>query len=179
MKENNHMADEEKSDNEQKKDEKPKGGGKKLLIIGLLSGLILGGGGAAGFFIMQPSEADEDAIEEIVEEVEPAPVLPDYRYVDIERLQLPNIYNGRVLNYVSMNVSMEVIGEQDKMLLEKTVLIIRDSLIRYYSENSIGRKDSPRIADFEGLSEKIKEFANNEVHKEIVERVIVNESRAL
>ena len=173
------MADEENTDGNQEEGEKPKAGSKKLLIIGLLSGFILGGGGAVGFFIMQPSETDEDTIEEIVEEVEPAPVLPDYQYVDIERLQLPNIYNGRVLNYISMNVSMEVIGEQDKMILEKTVLIIRDSLIRYYSENPIGREDSPRIADFEGLSEKIKEFANNEVHKEIVERVIVNESRAL
>ena len=173
------MADEENTDESQKEEEKPKGGSKKLLIIGLLSGLILGGGGAVGFFIMQPSETDEDPIEEIVEEVEVAPVLPDYQYVDIERLQLPNIYKGRVLNYVSMNVSMEVIGEQNKMLLEKTVLIIRDSLIRYYSENSIGREDSPRIADFDGLSQKIREFANNEVHKEIVERVIVSESRSL
>ncbi|MBT5187726.1 MAG: hypothetical protein HOH19_12470 [Kordiimonadaceae bacterium] len=171
------MADEETKEDDVI-EENPKGGSKKLLIVGVLLGLLIGGGAAAGYFIMMPSDAvDEEVVAEV--EPEPEPVLPDYQYAAIERLQLPNIYQGRILNYVMMNISMEVIGEKDKLLVEKNVLIIRDALIRYYSENPLGREDNRAIADFTSLSQKIKELANQEAHKEVVQRVIISQSRAI
>ena len=171
------MADEEEKKEEGAEEEKPQGGCKKLLIIGLLAGLIFGGGGAAGYFIMMPS--DEGHEETAEAEPEPEVVLPDYQYAEINRLQSPNIYNGRILNYVLMNISMEVIGEPDKLLVERNILIIRDALIRFYSENPLGREDNRTIADFTSLSQKIKELANHEAHKEAVQRVIISQSRAI
>ncbi|MEZ5757164.1 MAG: hypothetical protein R3D86_02970 [Emcibacteraceae bacterium] len=168
------MADEEVQQNNEQ--EKTNNGSKKLLILGLVAGLIVGGGSAAGFFIMQPHETAQDVQEEkIVEEKEPE--LPDYQYARMERLQLPLFYDGKILNYALMDVSIEVVGNKDKMLVVKNILIFRDALLRYYSVNSVGRDDNPRIVDFDKLSEKIKGFVDDELNKEIVSRVVITQSR--
>lgn len=166
------MSDEENNENEE---EKPKTS-KKLLFVGLLLGLLLGGGAAAGFFIMQAGDDTEEHVEEVVEEVEPE--LPDYQYARMDKLSLPVFYKGRVLNYAVMNVSFETIGTEDKMVVVKNVIIIRDTLLRHYSVNSIGREDNPAVVDYDSLTEKIKEFANKEIGKEIVTRVVISESRS-
>ncbi len=176
------MADEEEKEEENKEEEtqedKPKGGGKKLLIIGLVAGLMVGGGAAAGYFIMMPSpEAEIEHVEEVVVE-EIVPELPDYQYARMDRLQLPLFYKGRILNYSVMDVSLETIGATDKMLVVKNILIIRDALLRFYSVNSVGREDNPNIVDFDKLSAKILEFANQEAHKDVVKRVVISESRS-
>lgn len=166
------MAEEEKDTNEE--DKKSSGGSKKLLIVGLLAGLLVGGGGAAGFFIMQSGDEPEP-VEIVVEEK--GPELPDYQYARIEKLNLPLFYKGRVLNYAVMNVSLETIGNDDKLLVVKNVIIIKDALLRYFSVNPVGREDNPRIVDFDRLSAKVKEVANQEIGREIVKRVVISESR--
>jgi len=169
------MADEEKPEEENSQEEKLKGS-KKLLIIGLVAGLLVGGGGAAGYFIIMLGGEEIEVLEEIVEK--PAEELPDYQYARMDRLQLPLIYKGRVLNYTIMDVSMETIGNEDKMLVVKNALVVRDVLLRHYSVNSVGREDKPRIVDFDKLFEKIKEFTNAEAHRNIVTRVVIRESRS-
>ena len=169
------MADEEE---QQKNDEdKPKGSNKKILVIGLIAGLVFGGGGAAaGFFVLQSNDTGTEVREEkIVEEKKPD--LPDYQYARLDRLQLPLFYNGRILNYAIMDVSIEVIGNKDKMLVVKNILIIRDALLRYFSINPVGREDNPNIVDFNKLSEKIKQLVDEEAQEEIVTRVVITESR--
>lgn len=170
------MADEEKTEGSEPQQE-AKGGGKKLLIVGLLVGLVFGGGGAAGYFILQPGGDGVEHAEEVVVE-EKKPELPDYQYARIDRLQLPVFYKGRILNYAVMDVSMEVIGREDKMIAVKNILIVRDALLRHYSVNSVGREDNPRIVDFDNLSDKITEFANAEAKQEIINRVVISESRS-
>ena len=170
------MADEEKKDDEGAEEEKPTGS-KKLLIIGLLAGLLVGGGGAAGFFIMMPGDGEVEVVEEVAEE-EPEEELPDYQYARLDRLQIPVLYKDRVLNYTIMDVSIETIGNDDKLLVVKNILVVRDALLRFYSVNSVGREDNPRVVDFDKLSEKIKELSNAEAHKDIVTRVIISESRS-
>lgn len=155
-------------------EEKSSGGGKKLLIVGLLAGLLVGGGAAAGFFIMQGGSEAHDEVEEVVEEI--IAELPDYQYARMDRLNLPLFYKGRVLNYSVMNVSMETIGDDDKQLVEKNTIIIRDALLRYYSINTVGREDNPRIVDFDKLTAKIKELVNAEIGREIVTRVVISEN---
>lgn len=176
------MADEEKKEDEKNEGEKPKGGSKKLLIIGLIAGLVVGGGAAAGYFIMMPSpnaeieHVNEEIVEEIIEEI--VPELPDYQYARMDRLQLPLFYKGRILKYAVMDVSLETIGNGDKMLVVRNILIIRDALLRFYSINSVGRKDNPNIVDFDKLSTKILELANQEAHKDVVKRVVISQSRS-
>ncbi len=168
------MADEEEKQ-EETTEEKPKGS-KKLLIVGLFLGLLVGGGGAAGFFIMQSGDASAGAPKEVV--VEQKPELPDFQYARMDQLKLPVLYNGRVLNYAVMNVNMEVIGNDDKMLAVKNVIIIRDALLRHYSVNSVGRDDNPRIVDYDKLSDKIIEIANAEAQRDLVKRVVISESHS-
>lgn len=167
------MAEEE--NNQEEQIEKPKGSGKKLLIVGLLMGLMVGGGGAAGYFIMKSGPAE---VEEAVVVVEKTPELPDFQYAKMEGLQLPVFYNGRVLNYAVMDVSLEVIGNDDKLQVVRNNFLVRDTLLRYFSVNSVGREDNPSIVDYDKLSEKIKEYANAEAEREIVKRVVINQSRS-
>ena len=168
------MAEEEKDVNDESA--KPSGGGKKLLIIGLIAGLFVGGGAAAGFFIMQAgSDKKSEVVEEVVEEKEPE--LPDFQYARMDRLNLPLFYKGRVLNYAVTNVSLETIGNDDKMIVVKNVIIIKDALLRYFSVNPVGRDDNPRIVDFDKLTTKVKEVANQEIGREIVTRFVISESR--
>lgn len=169
------MADKEEIEKKDQEVVEKKDGSKKLLIIGLLLGLFLGAGGVAGFFMTKSSAPDEVVIEEVVEK---APELPDYQYARMEKLKLPLFYEGRILNYAVMDVSMEVIGNDNKMRLVKNVIIIRDALLRHFSVNSVGRDDNPRIVDYDKLSQKIMEFANNEMHSDLVTRVVVSESRS-
>lgn len=165
----------EEVDNNEEQNEKPKGS-NKLLIIGLLAGLLVGGGGAAGFFIMQSGSAEAEPVVSGQEEVKPQ--LPDYQYARMEGLQLPLFYKGRVLSYAVMDVSLEVIGNDDKLQVIKNNVLVRDSLLRHFSVNSVGREDNPNIVDYDKLSEKIKEFANAEAEREIVKRVAINQSRS-
>lgn len=123
-----------------------------------------------------PGGEEIEVVEDVVEE--PVEELPDYQYARMDRLQLPVFYKGRVLNYTIMDVSIETIGNEDKMLVVKNVLVVRDALLRHYSVNSVGREDNPRIVDFDKLSEKIMEFANVEAHRDIVTRVVISESRS-
>lgn len=168
------MAEEEKDTNED--GAKPSGGSKKLLVIGLIAGLLVGGGGAAGYFIMQPSnDANHEAAAEEV--VEKAPELPDFQYARIDKLNLPLFYKGRVLNYAVTSVSLETIGNDDKLIVVKNIIIIKDALLRYFSINAVGREDNPRIVDFDKLASKIKEVANQEIGREIVTRVVISETR--
>ncbi len=167
------MADE--VDNDEEKNEKPKAS-KKLLIIGLLAGLLVGGGGAAGFFIIQSGSAEAEPVGSVQKEVKPQ--LPDYQYARMEGLQLPLFYKGKVLSYAVMDVSLEVIGNDDKLQVVKNNVLVRDSLLRYFSVNPVGRDDNPNIVDYDKLSEKIKEFANAEARREIVKRVAINQSRS-
>ena len=164
------MAEEETNNDDV--EEKPSGGGKKLLIIGLLVGLLIGGGAAAAFFITQSGSESTEV--EVVEEK--APELPDYQYARMDKLNLPLFSNGRILNYSLMNVSLETIGIDDKTLVERNTISIRDGLLRYYSVNSIGREDNPRIVDFDRLSEKIKEVTNAEIGRDVVTRVVISEN---
>ncbi len=168
------MADEEKI--EEGGEENPKsGGGKKLLIIGLLAGLVVGGGGAAGFFLMQPAPAEAEPVAEVAIA---EPKKPDYQFARMDGLQLPVFYNGRVLNYAVMDVSLEVIGNDDKMEVVKNGVVVRDALIRHFSVNSVARDDNPNVVDYDKLSEKIKEFANAESNREIVKRVVISQARS-
>ncbi len=167
------MAEEEQS--EEVTDEKPKGGGKKLLVVGLLAGLVVGGGGAAGFFIMQSDTAEAEPVTEAVVK---EPKRPDYQFARMDGLQLPVFHNGRVLNYAVMDVSLEVIGNDDKMEVVRNGVVVRDALIRYFSVNSVGREDNPSVVDYDKLSEKIKEYANGEANREVVKRVVIGQSRS-
>ncbi|MDG1707635.1 MAG: hypothetical protein P8H03_02680 [Emcibacteraceae bacterium] len=165
----------EEDENDDTVEEKSSGGGKKFLIVGLLGGLLLGGGAAAGYFITQADnkEAEETEVVEVK-----APELPDFQYARMDKLNLPLFYKGRILNYSVMNVSMETLGNDDKLLVVRNVIIIRDALLRYYSVNSIGREDNPRIVDFDRLSTKIKDVANAEIGREIITRVVISENRS-
>lgn len=169
------MADKQEKPEEKPEEEKPKAS-KKLLIIGLLLGLLIGGGGGAGAFFMlggppqtggEAKDIDEEVHEEVVEEQ------IQYSYAKIERLNIPMISNNRVLGTMSLELSLEVDGDENKMKLVRALPEIRDSMLRHYSEIAIGKPDNPKTIDYPRLKKTIKDICNKILHEDVVTRVMV------
>lgn len=162
------MAEEETTEN------KPKGGGKKLLIIGLLAGLIVGGGGGYGAFMMLGGAEKAEAPKPVVVEKKPK---SDPYFIKIEKMNIPLVHNNRVMANIVMDFSMEVDGNDNKMLVVRNLPEIRDAMLRYYSVNPVGKKDNPRNVDYPELKKTLKRISNEVLHKNLIKRVMVVQMR--
>lgn len=164
------------ADEEDEVIEKPKSGSKKLLIIGLIVGLLLGAGGGFGAFMMLGDSEEEEAHEEeenvIVEEPKTDPF-----FVKIERMTLPLVYKNRILGHVMINFSMEVDGNENKMIVINNLPVIRDAMLRHFSDTSIGKDGSPRSVDYPRLKKTLMEISNKVLHDPLVLRVVVVQAR--
>lgn len=165
------MAD--KSDENPEK-EKPKGGSKKLLIIGLIVGLLLGGGAAFGALTMM--KADEGGhVEEDVVVVEEHQIDP--QYVKVEHMTIPLIHNNRVFGNATIDFSMKVDGIDNKIIVVQNLPEIRDAMLRHFSSNPIGRKDSPRSIDYILLTDTLLKISNDILHTPLVLQAMVVQVR--
>lgn len=175
------MAEEDQTeDTEEGGEEKPKGS-KKLLLIGLLVGLLLGGGGGAGaFFFLGGSE--EEAVleeEELPEEVVVEEPTIDSQYVKIEQFTVPNIHNNRVIGHTVLHLSLEVDGVENKLLVVRSLPIIRDKMLRFISKTPVNMADNPYKINFPLLKKKFQEFTLEVTHKDVILRVLVVEARRM
>jgi len=166
------MADEE----EKKADGEKKGGSKKLLIIGLFLGLLLGGGGGFGAFMMlsggDKHEAAPPEEKPVVEEAK-----EKLSFAKLEGVTLPIIYKNRVLGNVMIDFSLEVEGDDHKMIVIHNLPEIRDAMLRHYSDIPIGKDGSPQSIDYLQLKDTLKEISNKIVHGPMVKRVMIVQAR--
>jgi flagellar FliL protein len=79
---------------------------KKILLLLFVVLLLAGGGGGYYYFFVMA------AGDEIAEEPPPPP--PDFRFVEMDNLQIPVIRGGAVVNYVILSVSLETIGPENE-----------------------------------------------------------------
>ncbi|MCK5424228.1 MAG: hypothetical protein KAI89_02570 [Emcibacter sp.] len=174
------MADGEVEKEIETEEEAPKSGSKKLLIIGLIVGLLLGAGGGFGAFMMlgggdEEIHDEEDPLEEeFVVEEEPK---TDPFFVKIERMTLPLIYNKRSLGNVMIDFSMEVDGNENKMIVINNLPEIRDAMLRHFSYTPIGKDGSPRSVDYLRLKKTLMDISNKVLHDPLVLRVMVVQAR--
>ncbi len=168
------MADED--DEIETEEEKPKSGSKKLLIIGLFIGLLLGGGGGFGAYMMlaggNKPEVHEEEVAVIVKEPKTDPF-----FVKVDRMTLPLIHKNRVLGNVVIDFSMEVDGNDNKMMVIRYLPEIRDAMLRHFSVTPIGKTDSPRNIDYPRLKKTLKDISNNVLDDPLVMRVMVVQAR--
>ena len=167
------MADKDE-DKDNSPAEKTKGGGKKLLILGLLLGLLLGGG-AAAFFLLSGGDASEKSAEEVVVKDQKPKI--DAQFVKVERMNIPLVSKGRVLGNLTVDFSMEVDGNENKLLVVRNLPEIRDAMLRHFSEESIGKPDNPRSVDYPRLKETLKDISNRILHDPLILRVMVVQVR--
>lgn len=167
------MADEDKAETEE---EKPESGSKKLLIIGLLVGLLLGGGGGVGAFMMLAG-GEEEA--EVLEEEVPVVTVPetDPHFVKIDRMTLPLVHKNRILGNVMIDFSMEVDGNDNKMVVIRNLPEIRDAMLRHFSVTPIGKEGSPRNVDYPRLKKTLEDISNEVLHDPLVLRVMIVQAR--
>lgn len=166
------MADEDVTETEE---EKPAKGSKKLLIIGLLLGLLLGGGGGVGALMMIGGDGTESHEEEIVVE-EPK---TDPQFVKVEHMTIPLVHNNRVLGNMTIDFSMEVDGDDNKVRVINSLPEIRDAMLRHYSDAPLGKADSPRKVDYIRLKKTLMDISNKVLHDPLVLRVMVVQVRQL
>lgn len=165
---------------DQGQDEKAKsGGGKKLLIIGLVAGLVLGGGGAAGYFLFAGGDepAPEEAVPAEVEEEVEAPT--ETSFIKLDQLSAPLVSDGRVLGYVLLNLSIEVEGSDNELLVAQRLPALKAAFLRDVTETPIGKPDQPMMIDYDSLTKRLKSVANRELGANVVHRVLVTQSTRL
>lgn len=172
-----NMTEEETQENtdDATVEEKPKSSGKKNLIIGILVGLLLGGAGGVGAIIMMSDgEAPEEHQEEIVKKEEPK---IDAHFVKMERVNIPLVSQQRVLGNLIADFSIKVDGNDNKMEVIRNLPEIRDAMLRHFSENSIGKAESPGSIDYPKLKESIKDISNKTLKEALVLDVMVVQVR--
>lgn len=166
------MADEEDVETEE---EKPKSGSKKLMIIGLIVGLLLGAGGGFGAFIMLGGGEAEEPHEEEVIVVEEPRTIPFF--VKVDRMTLPLVYKNRILGNVMIEFSLEVDGNENKMVVVSYLPKIRDAMLRHFSDTSIGKTGNPRSVDYPRLKKTLKDISNEVLHDPLVMEVVIVQAR--
>ena len=169
------MADNNGAENEQAA--KP-GGGRKFLVIGLVLGLLIGGAGAGGYFLFMGGE-EENAntpatAEQAVPEKETKPIKT--AFVKLDRLSAPLVSNGRVVGYVLLDLSLEVIGSENEVRVAQRLPALKASFLREVTTTPIGKPDQPMIIDYESLTARLTEVANRELDEELILRVLVTQS---
>ncbi|MCF8474486.1 MAG: hypothetical protein K9G26_07305 [Emcibacter sp.] len=155
--------------------EKPKSGGKKLLIIGLLVGLLIGGGGGVGAFMMMKKSENHETVhveEPIKEEPKTNP-----QFVKVERLTIPITHNNRVLGNITADFSMEVDGDENKMIVIRNLPEIRDNMLRHFSVTAVGKDNHPKSIDYDKLKQTLLDISNDVLHEPIVLKVMVVQIR--
>lgn len=168
------MSTEEKPESEDAS-EQPKSGGKKLLIIGLVAGILIGGGAGAGAFFMMGNSANEEVFVE-PEPVVHEPVIEPF-FVKLERVTLPIIHNDRTLGSLTVEFSLEVGSNEDKMMVIRNLPEIRDAMLRHYSVTPIGKASSPKSIDYDRLKKTLKDISNNILQHPVVTKVMVVQVR--
>ncbi|WP_138379897.1 flagellar basal body-associated FliL family protein [Luteithermobacter gelatinilyticus] len=152
-------------------------GGKKFLIVGLLAGLVIGGAAGGAAFLFLGAETGGMAPGAAQEKKDP-PKPKDIHYVKMERFTAPLVHKGRVLNYVVMDLSIEVESNENKLLVVRNLPLIRSALLQSVSETPIGRKDNPYMVDYQAFSDRMKKISNEVIGKTAVNKVLVVEVRA-
>ncbi len=158
---------------------------KKLLIIGLVLGLALGGGGAAAVFLTKgdaPAEGkdgehvgnDADGDPEAVE----TPVV-ETAFVKLDRLSAPFVYQGRILGYVLLDLSLEVEKGPQEMRIAQQLPSLRAAFLIEVTERPIGKPDQPTVIDYEGASQRLLDVANRELKGAELRRILITQSTRL
>ena len=94
---------------------------KKILLILIVLLLAAGGGGGYYYFFILAAE------DEMAEEPPPPP--PDFRNIDMENLTIPVIRGGAVVNYISLQLSLETIGPDNEELAISLLPRVRNAFI--------------------------------------------------
>ena len=149
------------------------GSGKKLLIIGLAAGLLVGGGIAAAYFLFQGPQKTE-----MVAAAPPPPPPPpeNTTFVKVDRVSAPLVHDGQVLGYVLLDLSLEVKGNANELLVAQRLPALKAAFLKEVTREPIGKEDEPLIIDFEKLTERLRKAANQELGKAAVLRVLVTQS---
>lgn len=146
-----------------------KSGKKKLIIIIVLALLVLGGGGAAAWFFLLSGDADEDAVEKVVEE----PKLPA-QYVKLKPEFVVSFQTGTRQRF--LQVSIEVMTRHQSVVdgLALHEPMIRNDVINIISKENFEelRTADARIALQEKLRKHIADVMTREVESDDIEAVL-------
>lgn len=99
---------------------------KLIVIVVIVVVLLAGGGGAAYFFrdALFGEEGGQPAAKMPIEKT------PDILFVDLETLNIAVIHNRRIEKHVVLQVSLEVVDEDARAIVSKSLPRIKDAFIK-------------------------------------------------
>ena len=149
------------------------GGGKKLLIISLTAGLLVGGGIAAAYFLFL---APQKKVVAAAEAPPPLPPPAKTTFVKVDRVSAPLVHEGQVLGYVLLDLSLEVKGNANELLVAQRLPALKAAFLKEVTRAPIGKEGEPLIIDFDALTERLRRAANQELGKAAILRVLITQS---
>ena len=99
----------------------------KLIVIVVVVVVLLAGGGGAAYFFRDAlfGAGGEQAAAKL-----PISKSPDALFVDLETLNIAVIHNRRIEKHVVLQVALEVVDEDARVLVSKSLPRIKDAFIK-------------------------------------------------
>jgi len=142
---------------------------KLIVIIIVVVVLLVGGGGAAYFFrdALFGGEGAQTAAKLPIEKV------PDALFVDLETLNIAVIHKRRIEKHVVLQVTLEVVSEEARALVTKSLPRIKDAFIKdmydFYAFQTPGKTG----VNVEAIKRRLKRTVDNVMRDGSVKNVLI------
>lgn len=143
---------------------------KKIFIL-LAALILLGGGGAAAWFLLlSPNDANADEAEP--EEVIEPP--PEPYFVDFQPLRVPLIHNGRIVQHVTLEFTLEVPDEAMADHVVQISPLLNDAYMSVlYGDLHYDSLLNGGVLDLEPVRASIEEASVGILGRDVVRQVLI------
>ena len=144
----------------------------KLIVILIVVAVLLLGGGGAVYFFRDALFGGESG------EAQTAAKLPITKnsgilFVDLETLNVAVIQNGRIEKHVVLQVTLEVVNEESRALVAKTLPRIKDAFIKDMYDYYAVLPSSQQGVNVEAIKKRLKRTVDAVMRDGSVKNVLI------
>ena len=142
----------------------------KLFVIIVVVVVLLGGGGGAAYFFRDALFGEEGA-----DAAAKAPIqeVPDALFVDLETLNIAVIHNRRIEKHVVLQVALEVIDDEARIRVAKSLPRIKDAFIQDVYDFYAYQQPGQRGVNVEVIKRRLKRTADEVMKDGSVKNVLI------
>lgn len=142
---------------------------KLIVIVVVVVVLLAGGGGAAYFFhdALFGAEGEQAAAKL------PISKTPDALFVDLETLNIAVIHNRRIEKHIVLQVALEVVNEEARVLVSKSLPRIKDAFIKDMYDFYAYQKPDAAGVNVEAIKRRLKRTVDGVMKDGSVKNVLI------
>jgi len=142
---------------------------KLIVLVVVVVVLLLGGGGTAYFFrdALFGAEGEQAAAKLPIE------MTPDALFVDLETLNIAVIRNRRIEKHVVLQVALEVVNEEARVLVSKSLPRIKDAFIKDMYDFYAYQNPKAGGVNVEAIKRRLKRTVDEVMKDHSVKKVLI------